>query len=64
MACQSAVISSLDLGHFNFGLMMDRKMGSGAAASPPTCVVVVVVTDVVLWLLNMGNCMGCFVLSC
>lgn len=44
---------------------MDRKMGSGAAASPPTCVVVVVVvTDVVLWLLNMGNCTGCFVLSC
>lgn len=36
---------------------MDWKMGSGAAASPPTCVVVVV-TDVVLWLLNRGNCMG------
>lgn len=43
---------------------MDRKMGCGAAASPPTCVVVVVVTVVVFWLLNMGNCMGWFVLSC
>lgn len=52
------------LGQFNFGLVMDRKMGCGAAASPPTCVVVVVVTVVVFWLLNMGNCMGWFVLSC
>lgn len=41
---------------------MDRKMGCGAAASPPTCVVVV--TVVVFWLLNMGNFMGWFVLSC